>query len=77
MLRLTRRVGETLMIGSNIAVTVVGVKGGQVRIGINPPESIPVHREELYDRIRCAQRKPPGPCERPNSSAFRRQTVEA
>jgi carbon storage regulator CsrA len=77
MLILTRRVGDTLMIGSNVAVAVVGVKGGQVRIGINAPKSIPVHREELYDRIRRAQRKPQRPCERPNSPAFRRQAVEA
>ena len=77
MLILTRRVGETLMIGSNVAVTAVGVKGGQVRIGINAPKSIPVHRDELDDRIRCAQPKPQRPCERPNSTAFRRQAVEA
>jgi carbon storage regulator len=77
MLILTRRVGEPLMIGSNVAVTVVGVKGGQVRIGINAPKSIPVHREELDDRIRRAQRKPQRPFERPNSAAFRRAAVEA
>ena len=77
MLILTRRVGETLMIGSNVAVTVVGVKGGQVRIGTDAPKSTPVHQEGLYDRIRCAQRKPQRPCERPNSTASRRQAVEA
>ena len=52
MLILSRRIGETLMIGSDITVTVVGVKGGYIRIGINAPASVPVHREELYERIR-------------------------
>lgn len=51
MLVLSRRVGETLRIGSDITVTVVGVKGGYIRIGIEAPPSVPVHREELYERI--------------------------
>ena len=51
MLVLTRRVGETLMIGNEVTVTVLGVQGGQVRIGINAPKEISVHREEVYMRI--------------------------
>jgi len=52
MLILTRRVGETLMIGDEVTVTVLGVKGNQVRIGVNAPKDVAVHREEIYERIK-------------------------
>lgn len=52
MLILTRRVGETVMIGDNVAITVLGVKGNQVRVGIKAPKDTPVHREEIFERIR-------------------------
>lgn len=55
MLILTRRIGETVRIGSNVSVTVLGMRGRQVRIGIAAPRSLPVHREELYERLRNGQ----------------------
>ncbi|MGO3345337.1 MAG: carbon storage regulator CsrA [Marinomonas sp.] len=55
MLILTRRVGEALMVGDEVSVTVLGVKGNQVRIGINAPKDVSVHREEIYLRIKKEQ----------------------
>ena len=52
MLILTRRVGETLMIGDEVTVTVLGVKGNQVRVGVSAPKEVSVHREEIYERIK-------------------------
>ena len=52
MLILTRRVGETVMIGNEVTVTVLGVKGNQVRIGVKAPKDVAVHREEIYERIK-------------------------
>ncbi len=57
MLILTRRVAETVMIGDDVTLTVLGVKDNQVRIGINAPKSVPVHREEIYEQIKREQRR--------------------
>jgi carbon storage regulator len=55
MLILTRRVGESVMIGDDVTITVLGVKGNQVRVGINAPKHVAVHREEIYERIKREQ----------------------
>ena len=59
MLILTRRVGETLMIGNDISVTVLGVKGNQVRIGVDAPKEVAVHRKEIFERINSEQSDSP------------------
>jgi carbon storage regulator len=55
MLILTRRVGESVVIGEDVTVTVLGVKGNQVRIGINAPKTVAVHREEIFERIKSGR----------------------
>jgi len=57
MLILTRRVGESIMIGEDIAITVLGVQGNQVRVGVNAPKEVSVHREEIYERIQQEKQK--------------------
>jgi len=57
VLILTRRVNETLMIGDKVTVTVLGLKGNHVKIGINAPREVGVHREEIYERIKAEERK--------------------
>jgi carbon storage regulator len=58
MLILTRRVGESLIIGDDVVVNVLGVKGNQVRIGVDAPKDVSVHREEIYDRIQAEKDQP-------------------
>jgi carbon storage regulator len=62
MLILTRRINEKIVIGDNVTVTVLGVKGNQIRIGIEAPRDVPVHREEIYQRI--LKERAEGTCER-------------
>ena len=61
MLILTRRVGETVVIGDNVTVTVLGVKGNQVRLGVNAPREVAVHREEIFERIKREQSEEKAP----------------
>jgi carbon storage regulator len=58
MLILTRRVGESIIIGDDTAITVLNVKGNQVRLGVNAPKNVSVHREEIYKRIKQEQQSP-------------------
>ena len=64
MLILTRRVGETVMIGNDVTVTVLGVKGNQVRIGVNAPRDVAVHREEIFERIKREEQEGVAPTAR-------------
>lgn len=66
MLILTRRIGETLMVGDEVTITVLGVKGNQVRLGVNAPRDVAVHREEIYDKIQSE--KSQGPEDSPDDS---------
>jgi carbon storage regulator len=70
MLILTRRVGETVMIGNDVTVTVLGVKGNQVRIGINAPKNVAVHREEIFERIKREQQGEPPQGETKQSAEY-------
>jgi carbon storage regulator len=75
MLILTRRVGESVVIGDEVTVTVLGVKGNQVRIGINAPKTVAVHREEIFERIKNG--RVPGDAETEGSAAQAREILPA
>jgi carbon storage regulator len=72
MLILTRRVGETVMIGDDVTITVLGVKGNQVRVGINAPKHVAVHREEIYERIKREQQQSEELAEEPKTVEYAR-----
>ncbi len=59
MLILTRRIGETIVIGENVAITVLDIKGAQARIGITAPKDVQIHREEIYNKIALENGRPP------------------
>jgi carbon storage regulator len=69
MLILTRRVGESVVIGEDVTVTVLGVKGNQVRIGINAPKHVAVHREEIFERIKNGRSADDASAEEPNGAS--------
>lgn len=71
MLILTRRVGETVMIGNDVTVTILGVKGNQVRVGVNAPRDVAVHREEIFERIKREEQDGGATSARPASAAPR------
>ena len=75
MLILTRRVGESVVIGEDVTVTVLGVKGNQVRIGINAPKTVAVHREEIFERIKNGQGADRSTSDEPNTAP--RETLPA
>ena len=75
MLILTRRVGESVVIGEDVTVTVLGVKGNQVRIGINAPKPVAVHREEIFERIKNGRARPI--IRRPKTKALPQETLPA
>ena len=77
MLILTRRVGESVVIGEDVTVTVLGVKGNQVRIGINAPKHVAVHREEIFERIKSGRGNEGGNSSADDQNSSPRETLPA